>query len=165
MSNNSNPNHHILSVLVENKAGVLARVASLFARRGFNIFSLAVAPTNNSALSRITIVVDVESNPLSQVISQLDKLINVVEITELDPKKAVQKELLLATIKAGQIERNQVIQSLSVFGAKVVDVSPTAVTVELAAEPDTLDAFEEIISDFGILDIQRTGRIALKKLR
>ncbi len=114
--------HHILSVLVENKAGVLARVAALFSRRGFNIYSLAVAPTDDERFSRITIVVDVESTPLEQIVRQLDKLINVVDISELAPEEAVERELMLATVAAGPTERSQVIQLVGVFGGEVVDV-------------------------------------------
>ena len=117
------PRHHILSVLVENKAGVLARVAGLFSRRGFNIYSLAVAPTDEDEhFSRITIVVDVESAPLEQVIMQLDKLINVVSIGELSPAEAVERELVLVTVAVGPTERSQVIQLVGVFGGEVVSV-------------------------------------------
>jgi acetolactate synthase-1/3 small subunit len=164
LSNQDSPQRHLLSVLVENKAGVLARVAGLFARRGFNIFSLAVAPTNDERFSRLTMVVDVESSPLSQIINQLDKLINVVEIFELSPAKAVQKELLLATIKTDAQNRGQVITHVGVFGGKVIDVGQDCLTVELVGEPESLDAFEQIISPFGIVNIQRTGTVALPKL-
>jgi acetolactate synthase-1/3 small subunit len=117
------PRHHILSVLVENKAGVLSRVAGLFSRRGFNIYSLAVAPTDEDEhFSRITIVVDVESAPLEQVIMQLDKLVNVVSIGELSPSEAVERELLLVTVAVGPTERSQVIQLVGVFGGEVVSV-------------------------------------------
>ena len=119
----SGPRHHILSVLVENKAGVLARVAGLFSRRGFNIYSLAVAPTDEDEhFSRITIVVDVESAPLEQVIMQLDKLVNVVSIGELSPAEAVERELVLVTVAVGPTERQQVIQLVGVFGGEVVSV-------------------------------------------
>lgn len=155
---------HLLSVLVENKAGVLARVAGLFARRGFNIFSLAVAPTNDERFSRLTMVVDVESSPLHQIINQLDKLINVVEISELSPTKAVQRELLLATIKTDALNRSQLITHIGVFGGKVIEASDDALTVELVGEPESLDAFEQLVNPFGIINIQRTGTIALPKL-
>ena len=114
--------HHIVSALVENKAGVLARVAALFSRRGYNIYSLAVAPTDDERFSRITIVVDVESAPLEQIMNQLDKLINVVEIVELAPENATERELLLATVEAGPAERGQVIALVGVFEGKIVDV-------------------------------------------
>jgi acetolactate synthase-1/3 small subunit len=160
----SEPPHHVVSVLVENKAGVLARVAGLFSRRGFNIFSLAVAPTDDERFSRITIVVDVESVSLEQVIRQLDKLVNVVSITELDPEEAVERELLLATIEATPEMRGQVIELVSVFGGRIVDVGHDALTVMLSDEPRRLDSFEELVRPFGIREIQRTGRIALERL-
>jgi acetolactate synthase-1/3 small subunit len=160
----SNPRHHLLSVLVENKAGVLTRVASLFARRGYNIFSLAVAPTDDERFSRISIVVDVESSPLEQVIAQLDKLINVVEISELHPDEAREAELLLATVCADADRRAQVIQLAGVFGGQVVDVGLDALTVMLAGAPDALDDFEELMRSYGIVGLQRTGRVALPKL-
>jgi acetolactate synthase-1/3 small subunit len=160
----SNPHHHLLSVLVENKAGVLTRVASLFARRGYNIFSLAVAPTDDPRFSRISIVVDVESSPLEQVIAQLDKLINVVEISELHPDEARQGELLLVTVAADAGRRAQVIQLAGVFGGQVIDVDLHALTVMLAGAPDALDDFEDLMRSYGIVGLQRTGRVALPKL-
>jgi acetolactate synthase-1/3 small subunit len=156
--------HHIVTALVENKAGVLARIAGLFARRGFNIYSLAVAPTHDERFSRITIVVDLESSSLSQVINQLDKLINVVSIQELHPTRATQRELLLATVKAPDAQRAQVVQTVGVFGGRVLDADGDLMTVELSGEPETLDAFEKLLVPFGIVDLQRTGRIALPRL-
>src|SRR5438045_417540 len=114
--------HHTLVVLVENKAGVLARVASLFARRGFNIYSLAVAPTEDEKFSRITIVVDVESSPLEQITKQLFKLVNVVKISELDPRDAVERELMLATIRADATTRSQVVELISIYEGRMIDV-------------------------------------------
>jgi len=160
----SPPRHHLLSVLVENKAGVLTRVASLFARRGYNIFSLAVAPTDDPRFSRISIVVDVESAPLEQVIAQLDKLINVVKISELRPDEAREAELLLATVLADAGQRAQVIQLVAVFGGQIVDVGLAALTVMLAGAPDALDDFEELMRPYGIVELQRTGRVALPRL-
>ena len=116
------PQHHILSVLVENKPGVLARVAGLFARRGYNIYSLAVAPTEDERFSRITIVVDVESAPLEQIVKQLFKLINVVRISELDPRHAVERELLLATVRAESSQRSEVLELVRIFEGKILDV-------------------------------------------
>ena len=156
--------HHILSVLVENRAGVLARVASLFARRGYNIYSLAVAPTEDERFSRITIVVDVESKPLEQVTKQLFKLINVVKISELDPAASVERELVLATVQAEAAARGQVIELVQVFEGKIVDVGHDALTVMLAGPPSKIDDFEEIIRGYGIVELQRTGRVALAKL-
>ena len=156
--------HHTLSVLVENKAGVLARVAGLFARRGFNIYSLAVAPTDDERFSRITIVVDVESAPLEQVTKQLFKLIPVVKISELDPSSAVERELMLATIKAEPAARGQVIELVNVFEGTIVDVGHDEITVMLAGRPDKLDDFEDLMRSYDIVELQRTGRVALPKL-
>jgi acetolactate synthase-1/3 small subunit len=156
--------HHILTVLVENKAGVLARVSSLFARRGFNIYSLAVAPTDDERFSRITIVVDVESSPLEQVTKQLFKLINVVKISELDPADAVEREMMMITVNAEPGTRGQVIELVDVFQGRIVDVGHDQLTVELAGPPSKLDDFEDLMRAFGIGALQRTGRVALPKL-
>ena len=158
------PRHHILSVLVENKAGVLSRVAGLFSRRGFNIYSLAVAPTDNEHFSRITIVVDVESAPLEQVIMQLDKLVNVVSIGELSPSEAVERELLLVTVDVGPTERSQVIQLVGVFGGDVVSVGTDRITIMLAGRPEKIDDFEGLLEQYTVVELQRTGRVALPKL-
>jgi acetolactate synthase I/III small subunit len=158
------PRHHILSVLVENKAGVLARVAGLFSRRGFNIFSLAVAPTDDERFSRLTIVVDVESAPLEQVIQQLDKLVNVVSISQLAPEAAVERELVLATVEVGAQRRGEIIELVGVFRGEVVSVGPDRMTVMLADSPDTVDDFERLLGDYKIVELQRTGRVALPKL-
>jgi len=155
--------HHIVSALVENKSGVLARVAGLFSRRGFNIYSLAVAPTDER-FSRITIVVDVESAPLEQIMRQLDKLVNVVEIAELAPEEATERELLLATVCAAPADRGQVIALVGVFEGTIVDVGLDAMTVLLAGSPSKIDDFEALIRPFGIIELQRTGRVALPKL-
>ena len=156
--------HHTLTVVVENKAGVLARVAGLFSRRGYNIFSLAVAPSDDERFSRITIVVDVESAPLDQIMKQLDKLIPVVSITELDPSMARERELLLATLEAGAETRGQVIQLVGVFEGKIVDVGHDKLTVALEGAPRKLDDFEDLIRGYGIVEMQRTGRVALPML-
>ena len=156
--------HHIVSILVENKAGVLARVASLFSRRGFNIYSLAVAPTDDEELSRITIVVDVESSPLEQILRQLDKLINVVDIFELAPEDATEREMLLATVSADSVRRGEVISLVGVFEGKIVDVGQDSITVMLAGAPSKVDDFENLIRPYGIVELQRTGRVALPKL-
>lgn len=158
------PQHHILSVLAENKAGVLTRVASLFSRRGYNIYSLAVAPTDDPAFSRITVVVDVASAPLEQVVKQLHKLINVLKISELDPAEATERELLLVTVRVEGTRRSQVIELVHVLGGRIVDVGYDALTVMLAGEPGQLDDFEELVRAYGIIEIQRTGRIALPQL-
>jgi acetolactate synthase-1/3 small subunit len=158
------PAHHTLSVLVENKAGVLARVSGLFARRGFNIYSLAVAPTDDERFSRITIVVDVEETSVEQITKQLFKLINVVKITELAPHESVERELLLVTVRAGTAVRSQVIELVQVYEGKIIDVGHDAMTVMLAGGPSKLDDFEDLMRPFAIVELQRTGRVALPKL-
>jgi acetolactate synthase-1/3 small subunit len=158
------PQHHILSVLVENKPGLLARVAGLFARRGFNIYSLAVAPTDNERYSRISIVVDVESAPLEQITKQLFKLIHVVKINELHPDDSVERELMLVTVKAEPSLRTEILGLAEVFGGMVVDVGYAELTVSLADTPDRLDACEALLRPYGISEMQRTGRIALPRL-
>jgi acetolactate synthase I/III small subunit len=169
----SAPRHHIVTALVENKPAVLTRVASLFSRRGFNIFSLAVAPTDNVRFSRITIVVDVESAPLEQIMKQLDKLINVVSISELAPDEAVEREMLLVTlaVSAGAGGSNgaagvqsQVTALVESFGASIVDEGSDQMTVMLAGPPSRIDEFENLVRPFGITELQRTGLVALPKL-
>ncbi len=156
--------HHTLVVTVENKAGVLARVASLFARRGYNIYSLAVAPTDDEAFSRITIVVDVESAPLEQIVKQLFKLVNVVKISELAPEESTERELLLATLTADSTRRGDIIELVDVFEGRIVDVGHDQVTVMLAGSPSKIDDFEDLVRAYGIVELQRTGRVALPKL-
>jgi acetolactate synthase I/III small subunit len=156
--------HHILSVLVENRAGVLARVSSLFARRGFNIFSLAVAPTEDERFSRLTIVVDIESAPLEQITKQLFKLVDVVKISELDPRQSVERELLMATVRAEPAQRGQVLELVQIFEGKILGVAADQVTVSLDGHPDKLDDFEELLRGYGIVELQRTGRVALPRL-
>ena len=158
------PQHHILSVIVENKAGVLARVSGLFARRAYNIFSLAVAPTDDERFSRITVVVDVESTTLEQITKQLFKLINVVKITELHPDDSVVRELMICTVRAEAGARSQVIELVQVFQGRIVDVGHDAITVELSGAPNKLDDFEDLMHAYGILEMQRTGRVALARL-
>jgi acetolactate synthase-1/3 small subunit len=158
------PTHHILSVLVQNRPGVLARVAGLFARRGYNIFSLAVAPAEEEGRSRITIVVDVESAPLEQIVKQLFKLIDVIKISELDPRSSVERELLLATVRVDAGIRGQVTELANIFEAKILAVGTDALTVSLEGHPDKLDDFEALLDGYGIVELQRTGRVALPKL-
>jgi acetolactate synthase-1/3 small subunit len=157
-------NHHTLTVLVENRSGVLARVAGLFARRGFNITSLAVAPTDDASLSRITIVVDVRETDPEQITKQLFKLVNVVKITELAPDEAVERELLLATVAADAEHRSRVIDLVGVFGGKIIDVGYDRITLMLAGDPGKLDDFEDLVRPYGITELQRTGRVALPRL-
>jgi acetolactate synthase-1/3 small subunit len=156
--------HHTLVVLVENKAGVLARVSGLFARRGYNIYSLAVAPTDDERFSRITIVVDVESASLEQITKQLFKLVNVVKISELDPRESVERELMLATVRADAAGRSQVVELVRLFDGRIVDVGHDELTVSLDGEPGRLDDLEELLRPYGIVELQRTGRVALPKL-
>jgi acetolactate synthase I/III small subunit len=157
-------NHHILSVLVQNRPGVLARVSSLFARRGFNIFSLAVAPAENEGMSRITIVVDVESVPLEQITKQLFKLVEVIKISELDPRHSVERELLLATVRAAPEQRSQILELATIFEAKILAVGVDALTLSLEGHPDKIDDFEALLAGYGMVELQRTGRVALPKL-
>jgi acetolactate synthase-1/3 small subunit len=157
-------NHHILSVLVQNRPGVLARVAGLFARRDYNIFSLAVAPAEDEGFSRITIVVDVDSAPLEQITKQLFKLIEVVKISELDPHRSVERELLLATVRVSPEQRGQVVELATIFEGKILAVGMEAITISLDGHPDKLDDFEELLAGYGIVELQRTGRVALPKL-
>jgi acetolactate synthase I/III small subunit len=161
---NGQAQHHIISVLVENKFGVLSRVAGLFSRRGYNIFSLAVSPTEDERLSRMTIVVDAESAPLEQVTKQLNKVIPVIKITELTPDDAVERELMLITVKGTAEARSQVTELAAIFEAKIVDVGYDAMTLMVAGTPDKLDAISDLLAPFGIIESQRTGRIALPKL-
>jgi acetolactate synthase I/III small subunit len=155
---------HTLSVLVENRAGVLTRIAGMFARRGFNIYSLAVAPTDDERFSRITIVVDVESKPLEQITKQLHKLINVIKISELGPGEAVERELMLVTLKSTPESRTQVKQLADLYDAEVLDVGVDSMTLSLDAEPGRIDDFEELCRPYGIVTVQRTGRVALPVL-
>ena len=156
--------HHILSVLVENKFGVLTRVSSLFSRRGYNIYSLAVSPTEDDRYSRMTIIVDGDADLVEQITKQLNKLIPVIKISELADSDAVERELMLVTIKGGADTRSQVTELASIFEAKILDVGFEAVTLMVAGQPDKLDAMTDLLKPFGIVELQRTGRIALPKL-
>ena len=156
--------YHTLVVLVENKPGVLARVAGLFARRGFNIHSLAVAPTEDDRMSRITIVADTASVPVEQIVKQLYKLVHVVKINELAPGQSVEQELLMATVKSPAGARGQVLELTQIFGGKVLNTGNAEIMVRLTGSPRKLDDFEELLRPFGITAIQRTGRVALPRL-
>jgi acetolactate synthase I/III small subunit len=152
---------HTLSVLVENKPGVLARVAGLFSRRGFNIDSLAVGPTEHPEVSRMTIVVNVEESPLEQVTKQLNKLVEVIKIVELDPSASVARELLLVKIKADAASRGQVLEIVQLFKAKVVDVATDAVTVQVVGNADKLADFLRIVEPFGVRELVQSGMVAI----
>ena len=152
---------HTLSVLVENKPGVLARVASLFSRRGFNIESLAVGPTEIAEVSRMTIVVSVEGFPLEQVTKQMNKLINVLKIVELDPEASVQREIMLVKVRADMETRSHILETAQLFRAKVVDVSSEAVTIEATGASDKLDALLRLLEPFGIKELVKSGMVAV----
>jgi acetolactate synthase I/III small subunit len=154
---------HTLSVLVENRPGVLTRVAALFARRGFNIHSLAVGPTEHPEVSRITVVVDVDELPLEQVTKQLNKLVNVIKIVELEPAASVQRELLLVKVKADLQTRSHVLETVQLFRAKVVDVANDAVTIEVTGTSDKLEAFLRVMEPFGIRELVQSGLVAISR--
>ena len=152
---------HILSVLVENKPGVLARASGLFARRGFNIDSLAVGETQDPGISRMTIVVSVDGQPLEQIVKQLHKLINVLKIVELPHEDAIERELALIKVGVPAGKRAEVMEIVEIFRAKVVDVDSDSVTVEATGTPEKVAALEELFDPYGIVEVARTGRIAL----
>lgn len=152
---------HTLSVLVENKPGVLTRVAALFARRAFNIHSLAVGPTEHPDISRITVVVDVDTNPLEQVTKQLNKLVNVLKIVDLTPQASVQRELILVKVKADDASRTAVLQVVELFRAHVVDVAPDAVTIEATGGEEKLNALLTALQPYGIREIVQSGAVAI----
>ena len=154
-------NKHTLSVLVENKPGVLARVAGLFSRRGFNIDSLAVGPTEHPEISRMTVVVDVEDLPLEQVTKQLNKLIEVLKVVELDRTASVQREILLVKVKADLSSRSHVLETAQLFRAKVVDVAPDAVTIEATGNSDKLEALLRVLEPFGVKELVQSGVVAV----
>jgi acetolactate synthase I/III small subunit len=154
---------HTLSVLVENKPGVLTRVTSLFARRGFNIDSLAVGPTEDETLSRITIVVSAEDTPLEQITKQLHKLINVIKIQDLDPAESIDRELVLFKINAASEKRHEIIEIANVFRAKVVDVGRNSLMIEATGSADKIQAMEDLFRGYGIKELARTGKIALSR--
>jgi acetolactate synthase I/III small subunit len=157
---------HILSLLVENRPGVLARIAGLFARRGFNIDSLAVGPTDDVHISRITLTVDGAAHPMDQVTKQLHKLVNVIKIRDLEPHETVARELALFKVASTDGEaRAQVMQFTDIFRGKVVDVSKRSVTVEVTGTDDKIEAFEEMVRPFGLIEMVRTGEIAVSRGR
>ena len=152
---------HTLSVLVENKPGVLARVAGLFSRRGFNIDSLAVGPTEHPEVSRMTIVVNVEESPLEQVTKQLNKLVEVIKIVELDAEQSVARELLLVKVKADVDTRGQVLEIVQLFKAKVVDVATDAITVQVTGNQGKLEDFLRVVEPFGVRELVQSGMVAI----
>ena len=154
---------HTLSVLVENKPGVLAHVAGLFSRRAFNIASLAVGPTHDERVSRITIVVDGATTPVEQVKKQLDKLVRVLKVVELADDAAIERELALIKVRADPALRGQLLEVAGVFSANVVDMSPTTLVLEAVASPAKLDALLAMLDTYGTCELVRTGRIALAR--
>jgi acetolactate synthase-1/3 small subunit len=162
MSTGSTPTH-TLSVLVEDKPGVLARVASLFSRRGYNIQSLAVGATEQKNMSRMTIVVSVDEHPLEQITKQLNKLINVIKIVEQDDDNAVARELALIKVRADAGTRGQVIEAVNLFRAKVVDVSTESLTIEATGTPAKLEAFLRVLEPYGIRELVQSGVVSLSR--
>ena len=154
---------HTLSVLVENKPGVLSHVAGLFSRRAFNISSLAVGPTEDQSVSRMTIVVDGASTPVDQVAKQLDKLVRVLKVVELDEDRAVERELALIKVRAEPALRSQLLEVAAVFRANVIDMSPATLVLEATSSPGKLDALLAMLEAYGICELVRTGRIALQR--
>lgn len=152
---------HVLSLLVEDKPGLLTRVAGLFARRGFNIESLAVGPTEVAGLSRITVVVDEEELPLEQVTKQLNKLVNVIKIVELEASQSVQREHMLIKVRVDNQTRSHVLEAVSLFRARVVDVVPEALVIEVTGDSGKIQAFLRVLEPFGIKEIAQSGLIAV----
>tara|TARA_Y100001968_G_C19409710_1_gene745624 strand:- start:1494 stop:2015 length:522 start_codon:yes stop_codon:yes gene_type:complete len=154
---------HTLSVLVEDESGALSRIAGLFARRGFNIDSLAVGPAESPGVSRLTMVVEGNDQVLQQMSKQLDKLVNVLNVSDLSNLPAVERELMLLKVSASAEKRGGILDLVQVFRAKVVDVSDQALILEVVGDPGKLVAIEKLLSPFGILEIARTGKIALER--
>lgn len=153
--------HHVLSLLVEDKPGLLTRVAGLFARRGYNIHSLAVGTTEVEGLSRITLVVDVAGSPLEQVTKQLNKLINVLKIVELEPEQSVQREHMLVKVRIDQNTRSQILEAVNLFRARVVDVAPDSLVIEVTGDTQKIDALLKVLEPFGIKEIAQSGLLAM----
>jgi acetolactate synthase I/III small subunit len=157
---------HVLSLLTENKPGVLARIAGLFARRGFNIDSLAVGPTDDPSIARFTLTVDGASHPIDQVTKQLHKLVNVIKVRDLEPQDTVSRELALFKISCQDGDsRAQVMQFTEIFRGKTVDVSKRSVTVEVTGTDDKIEAFEQMVRPFGLIEMVRTGEVAVSRGR
>ena len=154
---------HVLSLLVEDKPGLLTRVAGLFARRSFNIESLAVGPTEMKGLSRITLVVDQDENLLEQVTKQLNKLVNVIKIVELDPAQSVQREHMLIKVRVDNQNRSQVLEAVTLFRARVVDVVTDALVIEVTGDTGKVEAFLKVLEPFGIKEIAQSGLIAVAR--
>ena len=156
---------HILSLLVENRPGVLARIAGLFSRRGFNIDTLAVGPTDDPTLSRITLTLDGAMHPIDQVTKQLHKLVNVIKIRDLEPSETVARELALFKISADGSSRAEVMQMVEIFRGKIIDVAKRSVIVEVTGSWEKIEAFERMVRPFGLIEMARTGEIAISRGR
>jgi acetolactate synthase-1/3 small subunit len=156
---------HIITLLVENKPGVLARIAGLFSRRGFNIDTLAVGPTDDPMLSRMTLTLDGALHPIDQVTKQLHKLVNVIKIRDLEPEETVARELALFKVAADAETRAQVMQFADIFRGHVIDVSKRSVTIEVTGTDDKIEAFEQVVRPFGLIEMVRTGEIAISRGR
>jgi acetolactate synthase-1/3 small subunit len=155
--------HHTVSVELEDKPGALARVSQMFARRGYNIMSLAVGPTERQGVSRLTLRVDCSEHSFEQIEKQMHKLVNVLRVTELPPDESVERELALITVNAPADKRAELIQLGQVFGARVADIGREALTFEIVGRPEELDAFEELVRPHGVRELARTGRIGLRR--
>jgi acetolactate synthase-1/3 small subunit len=156
---------HVLSILVENKSGVLTRIAGLFARRGFNIDTLTVGPTDDEHISRVTLTVDGAIHPIDQVTKQLHKLVNVLKIRDLEPTDTVARELALFKISADGAQRGELMQITEIFRGKVVDVTKRSVIVEVTGTTEKVEAFENMVRPFGLIEMMRTGEIAIARGR
>jgi len=156
---------HILSILVENKPGVLTRVAGLFARRGFNIQTLVVGPTDDPSLSRITLTVDGAMHPIDQVTKQLHKLVNVLKIRDLEPEETIARELAMFKVSADGAARAEVMQLVEIFKGKIIDVTKRSITVEIVGEATKIAAFEKLVRPFGLIEMAQTGEIAIARGR
>jgi acetolactate synthase-1/3 small subunit len=156
---------HILSILVENKPGVLTRISGLFARRGFNIDTLAVGPTDDDSISRITLTLDGAVHPIDQVTKQLHKLVNVIKIRDLEPGETLARELALFKVSTDGANRAEVMQICEIFRAKIVDVTKRSVIIEVTGDCEKVDAFERLVRPFGLIEMARTGEIAISRGR
>src|SRR5687767_15778656 len=154
---------HILSILVENKPGVLTRIAGLFARRGFNIDTLAVGPTDDESLSRITLTLDGAMHPIDQVTKQLHKLVNVIKIRDLEPAETIARELAVFKIAADGAARAEIMQLVEIFKAKIIDVTKRSIIVEVVGEASKVAAFEKLVRPFGLIEMAQTGEIAISR--
>ncbi|MFY9265262.1 MAG: acetolactate synthase small subunit [Solirubrobacterales bacterium] len=156
---------HILSILVENEPGVLARISGLFARRGYNINTLAVGPTDDDAISRITLTIDGAEHPIDQVTKQLHKLVHVLKIRDLEPSESIARELALFKVDADAHVRQEIVQLAEIFQGRVVDVARRSITVEITGSEEKIEGFEQLVRPFGLIEMVRTGEIAVQRGR